>query len=365
MIDVKELLKEAVTKGASDVHIKVKRPPIMRINRQIVITDYDVLKPEDTMNIARSITTEGQWNKLMGEHEVDFAYSENAVGRFRTNIFYQRGSIGIVMRHVRTDILSFEQLGLPKVLEQISLFQRGIILVCGASSSGKSTTLAAVVNYINSNERRHIVTLEDPIEYLHADKESVINQREVGLDTKSFSTALKNVLRQDPDVILIGEMRDADSFTAAVGASDTGHLVLSTLHTANASQAFGRIMDLFPSNERDQVRQQVAFNLKAFICQRLIKTPDGTGVIPAVEILLNNKTVQKLVIQNKLNKIPDAIEIGRDDGMQTFNQSLFDLIKSKKITVEEGLAKSDSPEMLKMNLQGIYLDESNRIMGDS
>ncbi|MBN2189848.1 MAG: PilT/PilU family type 4a pilus ATPase [Candidatus Aureabacteria bacterium] len=365
MINIKELLKEAVKKGASDVHIKVKRPPIMRINRQIVITGYDVLKPEDTMSIARSITTEGQWKKLMDEHEIDFAYSESEVGRFRTNIFYQRGSIGIVMRHVRTDILSFEQLGLPGVLEQISLFQRGIILVCGASSSGKSTTLAAMVNYINSHERRHIVTLEDPIEYLHADRECVINQREVGLDTKSFYTALKNVLRQDPDVILIGEMRDADSFTAAVGASDTGHLVLSTLHTANASQAFGRIMDLFPSSERDQVRQQLAFNLKAVICQRLIKTPDGSGVVPAVEILLNNKTVQKLVIQNKLNKIPDAIEIGRDDGMQTFNQSLIDLIKSKKITLEEGLAKSDSPEMLKMNLQGIYLDESNRILDDS
>ncbi|MEA3346922.1 MAG: PilT/PilU family type 4a pilus ATPase, partial [Candidatus Auribacterota bacterium] len=319
---------------------------------------------EDARKIAKSITTEGQWAKLMQNHEVDFAYSEPNVGRFRTNIFYQRGNIGIVMRNVRTNILSFEELGLPKILEKISLMPRGIVLVSGASSSGKSTTVASMVDYINTHERKHIITLEDPIEFLHTDKNSIINQREISLDTANFSSALKNVMRQDPDILLIGEMRDAESFMAAVSASDTGHLVLSTLHTANAAQAFGRIMDFFPSSEREQVRQQIAFNLKAVICQRLVNTADGKGVVPAVEVLLNNKTVQKLIVKNELGKIPDAIEIGLEDGMQSFDLALIKLVQSKKITIEEALAKSDSPEMLNMKRQGIFLDETKRILND-
>ena len=362
MIDVKQFLMETTKRNGSDLHLKVGNAPIIRVNKILEVVDSKSLTPEDTREIAKSITSEEQWAQLMQNHEVDFAYSAPKIGRFRTNIFYQRGSIGIVMRNVRADILSFEELGLPKVFEKISLVPRGIILVCGASSSGKSTTVASMVDYINTHERKHIMTLEDPIEFLHRDKKSVINQREIGLDTTDFASALKNVMRQDPDIILIGEMRDAESFSAAVSAADTGHLVLSTLHTANASQAFGRIMDCFPSSEREQVRQQLAFNLKAVICQRLVNTADGKGIVPAVEVLLNNRTIQKLIVENELDKIPDAIELGQEDGMQTFDLALIKLLQSKKITLEEALAKSDSPEMLNMKRQGIFLDETKRIL---
>jgi pilus retraction protein PilT len=240
--------------------------------------------------------------------------------------------------------------------------ERGIILLTGTTSCGKSTTLAAMIHHININRKKHIISVEDPIEYLHTDDLSIINQREVGIDTESFHVALKHVMRQDPDVILVGEMRDAQSFMAALAASDTGHLVFSTLHTTNASQVVGRILDFFQQHEREQIRLQLSMNLRAAVSQRLVPLASGKGVVPAVEILVNNLTVQKLIYENKVEKLPAAIETGTDDGMQTFNQSLLKLYNEKLITREVALEYSSNPEALQMNMQGIFLDESRRIL---
>ena len=267
------------------------------------------------------------------------------------------------MRSVKTTILNFEQLNLPLVLKDISLVERGIIILAGATGSGKSTTLAAMIDYINKTERRHIVTIEDPIEFLHSDLKSIINQREVGIDTMTFQTALKHVLRQDPDVILIGEMRDQQSFSAALMASETGHVVLTTVHADSSVQCIERILDFFNTPEqREQARLQLATNIVAIICQRLIPTIDKQGLIPAVEILRGTPIVKKFIRENKFEKLNKAIETGKEDGMQTFNQSILALIQENKISEEDGLSKASNPEALKMNLKGIFLDDSKKIL---
>jgi twitching motility protein PilT len=283
------------------------------------------------------------------------------VGRFRVNLFRSTGDCTIAMRHVQSRIPTFEELHLPPVMKNIALYQRGIVLATGTTGSGKSTTLAAMINQINETERRRIVTIEDPVEYVFDDRKSAISQREVGLDTVSFHAALKHVLRQDPDVIMIGEMRDAESFMAALTAAETGHLVFSTLHTGSASQALPRILDLFPASERDQLRMALADNVKAVFCQRLIPGLRG-GVLPAVEILISNSTVRKLIEKNVLEKLPAAIETGTDDGMQTFNQSIYKMIRNGDISEKHGLEYATNAEALKMNLQGIFLDEARRIL---
>ena len=363
MFDIDEILKIMVEKNASDLHLKVGNTPIMRINKDLVNWGEEKLAPADTEAIARSIMTPGQWQTFEYNKEIDFAYTVPGVGRFRTNVFIQRGSIGIVMRAVKTEILSFEQLNLPQVLAEISLVERGIVIVAGATGAGKSTTLAAMIDYINKTVRKHIVTVEDPIEFLHKDEKSIINQREVGIDTMTFQTALKHVLRQDPDVILIGEMRDNQSFTAALMASETGHLVLTTVHADSAVQCIERIMDFFSTPEqREQARLQLATNIVAIICQRLIPKIDKQGLIPAVEILRGTPIVKKFIRENKFDKIQKAIETGKEDGMQSFNQSIFKLIKENKISEEDGLSKATNPDALKMNLKGIFLDDSKRIL---
>jgi pilus retraction protein PilT len=354
-------LQTAIEGGASDVHIKIGTPIIFRIHRKLIAIEAPLPTEEWMDKVIETIVPKHARKRLEEDREVDFSYYHPGVGRFRTNCFQQRGQYCLAMRYVKTNIPSFEELHLLPVLKKIAESPRGIVLVAGTTGCGKSTTLAAMIEYINSGYKKHIITLEDPIEFVFEDNQSVIEQREIGLDCLSFEFGLKHILRQDPDIIMIGEMRDAHSFAAAMSAAETGHLVLSTLHTTNAAISVGRILDFFTPEERDQVRRQLSATLQAVVCQRMISAAEG-GVIPALEIMVNTPTVRKLIEENRLEKLAAAIETGRDDGMQNFNQALFDLVKERKITEKEALAKATNPETLKMNFQGIFLDESRRIL---
>ncbi len=322
---------------------------------EITPQEGDPLHLEDIQKILEFILTEEQLRTFYRRGELDLAFTEKGVGRFRVNVFRQRGTISLVMRRIKTKILTFEQLHLPPAVVRFAKMNRGLVLITGTTGSGKSTTLAAIIEYINEYRRCHVVTIEDPIEYLHTDKKAVINQREIGIDTQDFSSALRAVMRQDPDVILIGEMRDIETFQAAISAAETGHLVFSTLHTTNAMQTVDRIIDLYPSNQHDQVRSALSLNLRAIMCMRLLPRADGVGRVPACEILFNTPAVRKLIKENRIAQIEAAIQQGREDGMQTFNDSLYDLIKKNLITLETGLDISDNPEELNMMLQGIRL----------
>jgi twitching motility protein PilT len=356
-----KVLKAAVDGGASDVHIKIGTPVIYRISRHLIAVDCPIPTDEWMGGVVDGICPAHLKKRLEQEREVDFSYYVPGIGRFRTNLFQQRGSWALAMRHVKTIVPSFDDLGLLPQIKKIAEAPRGIILLAGTTGSGKSTTLAAMVEHVNANFKKHIVTLEDPIEYVFEDNQCVIEQREVGLDTLSFHHALKHVLRQDPDIIMVGEMRDAVSFTAAMSAADTGHLVLSTVHTTNASQSVNRILDFFKADEREQVRRQLAGTLKAVICQRMVNTISG-GITVAMEIMVNTPTVKKLMEENRLDKLAAAIETGLDDGMINFNQALFNLTKEGKITEKEALAKASNPQALEMNFKGIFLDEGRRIL---
>lgn len=355
------ILKTAVEGGASDVHVKIGTPIIFRINRQLIAIECP-FPTEDWMNkIVEAITPAHLKKRLDQEREIDFSYFVPSIGRFRTNLFQQRGQWCLAMRYVKTIVPSFEELGLLDQIRRIAESPRGIVLVAGSTGCGKSTTLAAMIEHINSNFKKHIVTLEDPIEYVFEDNQCVVEQREVGLDTLSFHHALKHVLRQDPDIIMIGEMRDSISFTASMSAADTGHLVLSTLHTTNAAQSVNRILDFFKADEREQIRRQLAGTLQAVICQRMVSTVAGS-MTPAMEIMINTPTVKKLIEENRLDKLPAAIETGSDDGMINFNQALFNLVKAGKVSEQEALSKASNPQALEMNFKGIFLDEGRRIL---
>ena len=356
------ILSTAIEGGASDVHIKIGTPVIFRINRQLLAVEAPT-PTEDWINgvVERIVPKHAQKN-LEIEREVDFSYFVPGIGRFRTNVFQQRGQWCLALRFVKTQVPSFEELGLLDIIAKLAESPRGIVLVSGSTGCGKSTTLAAMIEHVNAHAKKHIITMEDPIEYVFEDNQSVIEQREVGLDTLSFDVALKHVLRQDPDVIMIGEMRDALSFMAAMSAADTGHLVLSTLHTTNAAQSVSRILDFFKADEREQIRRQLAGTLQAVICQRMVNTITG-GITPAFEILINTGTVRKLLEDNRLEKLPAAIETGTEDGMLSFNQALFQLVKDGKVSEKEALAKASNPQALEMNFKGIFLDEGRRILG--
>ena len=356
------ILKLAVDGGASDVHIKVGTPVVFRINRQLIAIECPIPTEEWLNLVVKNIAPKHLQKRLEEEREVDFSYLEPGTGRFRTNLFQQRGQFCLAMRFVKTNVPSFQELGLPETIKRIAESPRGIVLVSGSTGCGKSTTLAAMVEHINANSKKHLITMEDPIEYVFEDNQCVVEQREVGLDTLSFEHALRNVLRQDPDIIMIGEMRDSISFTAAMSAADTGHLVLSTLHTTNAAQSIGRILDFFRADEREQIRRQLAGTLQAVICQRMVNTIAGS-LTPAVEILINTGTVKKLLEDNRLDKLPAAIETGTDDGMQNFNQALFQLVKEGKVSEKEALSKATNAQALEMNFKGIFLDEGRRILG--
>ncbi len=356
------ILSLAVNMGASDIHLKPNKAPILRVSAQLVTVDADAPTDTDMVTISRLIVPEFLKEKFRTDREVDFSYFSPGIGRFRTNIYTQRGQINLAMRYVKGKVPDFNSLNLPEVLKKVSMSERGIVFVAGATGSGKSTTLACMIEYVNAHDRCHIITMEDPIEFVFEDKQSVINQREVGLDTLSFKLALKNVLRQDPDIIMIGEMRDAESFSAALTAAETGHLVMTTVHSNDASQTINRVLDFFPAEERPQILSALSNCLRAVICQRMIPGKEG-GAVPAVEILINSPVVARLLRETKLEKLHAAIESGGDDGMQSFNQSIFKHIKNGLVTEEDGVAKSSNPDQLRMNLKGIFLDESRRIIG--
>jgi twitching motility protein PilT len=355
------ILKTAVEGGASDVHLKIGTPVVFRINRQLVAIECPH-PAQDWMNkIVDNVVPPHLKQRIEEEREADFSYFVPNIGRFRTNLFQQRGQWCLAMRHVKTHVPSFEELGLLEQIKSIAESPRGIVLVAGSTGCGKSTTLAAMIEHINAGFKKHIITMEDPIEFVFEDNQCVVEQREVGLDTLSFHHALKHVLRQDPDIIMIGEMRDALSFTAAMSAADTGHLVLSTLHTTSASQSVSRILDFFKADEREQIRRQLAGTLQAVICQRMTATVTG-AVTPALEILINTATVKKMIEENRLDKLAAAIETGTDDGMINFNQSLFNLVKAGKVSEREAMSKATNPQALEMNFKGIFLDEGRRIL---
>ena len=355
------ILQAAVEGHASDVHVKIGGPVIFRINRQLVAIECPLPTEQWVNSVVANIVPPHAKDELAREREVDFSYFVPQVGRFRTNVFQQRGQWCLSMRHVKTHVPSFEELGLLPVLKTFAEVPRGIVLVSGTTGCGKSTTLAAMVEHVNATQKRHLITLEDPIEYIFEDNQSVIEQREIGLDSMSFEAGLKHILRQDPDVIMIGEMRDASSFMAAINAADTGHLVFSTLHTTNAAVSVGRILDFFRQEERDQVRRQLAATLHAVVCQRMVDKIGG-GIMPALEIMINTATVRKMLEENRLEKLTAAIETGVEDGMQTFNQALFQLVKQGKVTQKEALNKATNPQALEMNFRGIFLDEARRIL---
>jgi len=358
---LRELLGKAVEIGASDVHLKPDKIPIYRVHAELMDAAREPLTAANLQELVDEILPPYQRQKFETQHEADFSLALEGIGRFRVNVFRSYGLCSVVMRHVKSKIPNFQDLHLPEVMETLALSPRGIILAAGTTGSGKSTTLAAIINHINRNLRRRLITVEDPIEYVFSDIKSVISQREVGLDTMSFHAALKSVLRQDPDVIMIGEMRDSESVMAALAAAETGHLVLSTIHTGNAAQAIPRILDFFPSSEREQLRMALADNMRAVFCQRLIPAIHG-GVRPAVEIMISTPTIRKLIEKNLLEKLPAGIETGKEDGMQTFNQAIYQLIKGGAITEEQGMHHASRPDALKMNLKGIFLDESSRII---
>jgi twitching motility protein PilT len=357
MYTLQQILTYVVKHGASDVHLTVGSPPGLRIDGVIRFVGEDILGPDDTVRFLDDIFLPEQKALFMETGDADLALSISGLGRFRVNVLQQRGSVGIVMRHVKGKILDFQNLNLPLALERISDMRRGLVLVTGTTGSGKSTTLASIVDRINQTQRVHIVTLEDPIEFLHTNKKSIVTQREISIDTRDFSTALRAAMREDPDVILIGEMRDSETFQAAISAAETGHLVFSTLHTTNAMLTIDRILDLFPSNQHAQIRSQISLQLRACVAQRLLPSADGKGRVPAVEVMLNSPAIAALIKEGNVRQIPNAIAGGKEDGMQTFNISLVDLVKKKLVTEAEALLASDNPEELKMNLKGIYLSQ--------
>lgn len=359
---IHELLQHAIDAQASDIHIKPRQEPFYRINGKLTESGFEVLSLEYVRSVIDDIIPEHQKEAFQSEHEVDFSLAEEGVGRFRVNVFMAGSEPTIAMRYVKDKIPTFDELRVPESLSQIAKAERGIILLSGTTGSGKSTTLAAIIGEINRTARRRIITIEDPIEYMFEDDQSVITQREVGLDTLNFESSLKHLMRQDPDVILIGEMRDTVSIRTAFLAAETGHLVLSTLHAGTADLAIPRIMDVFPAEEHDSIRMALAANLHAVICQRLIPAVNG-GVVPAVEILINTSTVRKLLERNNIETLGAAIATGKEDGMQSFNSSIYDLIKSGLITEAEAMRHASNPESLRMNLQGIFLDEDKRILG--
>jgi len=360
---LKQILKAAVDNGASDIHLKPDQVPVFRIHGILTNADDTPLPPEQIAAMGDQIIPDHARQTFEVNHEADFSHDEPGIGRFRVNFFMAQGKPCIVMRHVKTEVPDFEFLRLPEKLKALSDIHRGIILLCGTTGSGKSTTLAAIIDEINRRFRRRIITIEDPIEYLFTDRQSIITQREVGIDTMSYQEALVHLMRQDPDVVLIGEMRDQSSIRVALLAAQTGHLVLSSLHATTSSMAIPRILDMFPPSKREQIRHALALSMEAIVTQRMLRDVENR-FIPAVEIMINTPTVRKLIETNRLDVLSAAIETGGEDGMQTFNNSIYEMIKSGIVNEEQGMQFAGNPEALKMNLKGIFLDEGNRILAD-
>jgi twitching motility protein PilT len=353
---INELLKTAVTSGSSDLHLKVGSYPMMRVNGSLVVASEEKrLDRPDTEAMAHALFSPEHLEKFRRSQEVDLAYSVPGLGRFRVNVFQQRGTVGLVLRVIPTRIKTIDELGLPPVLKRIASEERGLVLVTGTTGSGKSTTLAAMIDYINATRAAHIMTVEDPIEYLHRDHHSLVNQREVAVDTQSFSHALRSALRQDPDVILVGEMRDHETVETALLAAETGHLVFSTLHTLDATETVNRIIAVFPPHQQRQVRIQLASVLKAAISQRLMPRADGAGRVPAVEVMVSTALIRDAIVdKDKTSMIHGAIAAGTSQyGMQTFDQSIFGLYQQGFVTLEEALRWASNVDEFKLKVQGI------------
>jgi twitching motility protein PilT len=353
---INDLLKLATDQGASDIHLKVGSHPVIRINGKLApMTDQKRLMQEDTIAMAFSIMSARQKQKFKDHFEIDMAYSVPGLGRFRVNVFQQRGTVGLVLRVIPVKINSIKDLALPPVLEQIAQERRGLVLVTGTTGSGKSTSLAAMIDHVNTHRTEHVMTIEDPIEFLHKDKKSLVNQREIEVDTKSFSLALRSALRQDPDVILVGEMRDYETIETALNAAETGHLVLSTLHTVDATETINRIISVFPPHQQKQIRLQLGAVLRAVISMRLVPRKDGRGRVPAVEVLRSTPYIRDCIESKEKTKlIQGAIQQGTSQyGMQTFDQSLYTLFQTELISYEEALRQASNPDEFKLKVAGI------------
>jgi len=360
---LRDVLELAVAEGASDIHVREGAGAMLRVDGRLAAVRGFAASSEELDAILTQICSPTDLQRFEEHGDSDFAHVEDEIGRFRVNLHRQRGKRSLSLRHIKAKIPAFADLRLPDVIKNIASAPRGIILVTGTTGSGKSTTLAAMLEHMNDTCSRRVITIEDPIEFDFEDRQCVFEQREVGLDTSSFDSALVHALRQDPDVIVVGEMRTRESFDTALAAADTGHLVLSTLHTSNAAQTIQRILDFYPEAERDQIRHSLSTNLRAITSQRLIPRADGSTRVPAVEVMTNAPIVRKLIAEGKLDKLPQAIETGGSNGMMSYNQSLLKLCDQDVITQEEALQASTNPERLRMILQGIFLTETNAIVG--
>lgn len=351
-VNLHQLLKAMIEKGASDLHITTGTPPQLRIDDSLVPLRLPPLTPVDTQRLCYSVLTEDQKNQFERTSELDLSFGVKNLARFRANIFMQRGAVAGAFRAIPFKILTFEELGLPPIIADLAARPRGLVLITGPTGSGKSTTLAAIIDKINSETRQHIITIEDPIEYLHPHKLSVVNQREVGTDTASFKDALKYVLRQDPDVVLIGEMRDLETMEAALTIAETGHLVFATLHTNSAVQAITRIIDVFPAHAQPQVRAQLSFVLQGVVTQLLLPRAGAPGRVLALEILVPNPAIRNLIREDKIHQIYSAMQAGQgQSGMQTLNQSLAALYARRLITLDEAMGRSSDVEELRMIIE--------------
>jgi twitching motility protein PilT len=344
---IDDLLRIVVEKGASDLHLCAGVPPVIRVDGRLIPTNYEKATPQDTQRLMYDILTDEQIQRFESTLELDFSYSLGKIARFRVNVYRDRGAVAAAFRLIPTRIPTIRELNLPPVLEELTRLPRGLIIVTGPTGSGKSTTQAAMINQINMERSVHIVTIEDPIEYLHSHRFSIINQRELGQDTKSFHNALRAVLREDPDVILVGEMRDPETIALAITAAETGHLVLATLHTNSAATTIDRIVDVFPPGQQEQIRIQLSNSIQAVICQQLLPRAGQPGRVPAVEVMIATPAIRNLIRENKAHQITSVIQTSANVGMQTMDQSLRDLYMKGWITLEEALSRAMNPEELK------------------
>lgn len=354
-MNLKEMLTEMIEKKASDLHLRVGLPPTLRVDGLLQEIDSKALSVDDIEKITDQILSQQQKQRFLVKNELDLALSVSGMGRFRVNFYRQRGTVGIAMRSVRLEIPSFEELNLPPVVKSLANNKRGLIILTGTTGSGKSTTLATIIEEINMSRKENILTIEDPIEFMFRNKKSVISQREIGGDTESFVTALRQAFRQDPDVILIGEIRDIETMSIALTAADTGHLVLTTLHTLNAVETISRIISFYPPHQHQQIRMLLAATLKAIVCQRLLPRSDGPGRVPAVEVLVNTASVKEYIMDTlKTPLISELIESGAIQyGMQSFDQSIMDLYKRGLISYEEAMSQATNPDDFDLRLEGI------------
>ncbi|MDA3962206.1 MAG: PilT/PilU family type 4a pilus ATPase [Planctomycetota bacterium] len=363
-MEIVKLFSMMVKHNASDLHVKVGQPPVFRVSGQLSrMQNVSSLEPDQTQQLLEPLLSEDQLATLRSRGNVDFAWYQEDVGRFRCNIFLQRGYLSAAIRKVNLEIPSYEQLGLPADIAKVAEYEAGLVLIGGVTGSGKSTTLASILSDINNKRRCHILTIEDPIEYLFHDNLAIINQREIGIDVMDFKDALRAAVRQDPDVMLVGEMRDAETFETALTAAETGHLVFGTVHSSGAAQTIGRILDLFPEEKHEQIRTGLGFNLRAVLNQKLLRAKDkAVGRVPAVETMFNTPIVRKLILEGEDNRLHDAIKADTDNGCRSFNQVLAILVKQGKITQDVALKAAPNAEELRMAMSGIVISDAGGIV---